>query len=69
MRKILGEIVSLIIVYVICSVYAYFNTDLKGWSWLVSAILMLVIYGIMKLSEYLRKKKRNSKKDPPQSEK
>lgn len=68
MRKILGEIAGLIIAYVICSVYGYFNSDLKGWSWLISAIIVLIIYGIIKLSKYLNKEKSNSKKDPPQLE-
>lgn len=69
MRKVLGEIAIILVSYVIVSLYGYFNSDAKGWSWLISAIIVLVLYGIFKLSEYLHKKKSNSKKEPPQSEK
>lgn len=68
MRKVFGEICALVIAYVIVSVYAYFNTDVKGWSWLINAILVPAVYGIIKISEYLHKRKSNSKKEPPQSE-
>ena len=69
MKKILGEIAKLIILYIIACIYGYFNTPLKVHIWWVSAILVAVFYGIFKLSEYLYKKKKNSKKEPPQLKK
>ena len=69
MKKILIEIITMTIAYVFLSSYGYFNSVAKSWSWLISAIIVTVLYGFFKLIEYLHKKKRNSKKEPPQLEK
>lgn len=49
MKKILGEIVTILFAYIIIFVYDYYNGDNKKWSWLISAIIVIVVYVIMKL--------------------
>ena len=55
MKKIVVEIITMIIAYVILSVYGYFNSEAKGWSWLISAIIVLIIFAVIKISEYRKK--------------
>ena len=58
MRKIVFEIVQVVIAYVIATVYGYYNTSEPGnkYSWLISAIMVVTIYPIIKLAS--RKKQR-----------
>ena len=56
MKKIVFEIIQVVIAYVIATIYGYYNTpepDNK-YSWLISAIIITIIYLIIKL---VRKKK------------
>lgn len=58
MKKILFEIIQVFIAYVIATIYGYYNTpepDNK-YSWLISAIMLIIIYPIIKLA---RDKKNN----------
>ena len=58
MKKILFEIIQVVIAYVIVTIYGYYNTtepDNK-YSWLISAIMLIIIYPIIKLAS---KKKKN----------
>ncbi|MCI6155244.1 MAG: hypothetical protein MR674_00905 [Erysipelotrichaceae bacterium] len=57
MKKIVFEIIQVIIAYVIATIYGYYNTpepDNK-YSWLISAIMIIIIYPIIKLAEKKRK--------------
>ena len=57
MIKIVFEIIQVVIAYVIVAIYGYYNTpepDNK-YSWLISAIIITIIYLIIKL---VRKKKK-----------
>lgn len=62
MKKIVFEIIQVVIAYVIITIYTYYNTpepDNKC-SWLISAIIILIIYSIFKLTS--RKSKNNKEK-------
>lgn len=51
MKKIVFEIIQVIIAYVIITIYGYYNSpepDNK-YSWLISAIMVITIYLIIKL--------------------
>lgn len=57
MSSIVSEIIQVVIAYVIATVYGYYNTpepDNK-YSWLISAILLIIIYPIIKLASNKRK--------------
>ena len=57
MRKIIFEIVQVILAYAIITIYGYYNTpepDNK-YSWLISAIIIIIIYSIIKLTSKKRK--------------
>lgn len=59
MKKIVIEIIQVVIAYVIITIYGYYNTpepDNK-YSWLISAIILIIIYPII----YLASKKRKNK--------
>lgn len=59
MKKIVFEIIQVVIAYVIVTIYGYYNTpepDNK-YSWLISAIMLIIIYPIIKLASIKRKKK------------
>ena len=59
MIKIVFEIIQVVIVYAIATIYGYYNTpepDNK-YSWLISAIMVITIYPIIKLASKKRKKK------------
>ncbi len=60
MKKILIEIIRLIIIYAIVTIYGYYNDDppWNKYSWLTSAILIIIIYPIIKIS--LKKIKRKN---------
>ena len=52
MKKIVFEIIQVVIAYVIATIYGYYNTpepDNK-YSWLISAIMIMIIYPIIKLA-------------------
>jgi hypothetical protein len=58
MKKIVFEIIQVVIAYVIITIYGYYNTpepDNK-YSWLISAIMIIIIYPIIKLVSKKRKK-------------
>ena len=58
MRKNIFEIVQGILGYAIITIYGYYNTpepDNK-YSWLISAIIIIIIYSIIKLTSKKRKK-------------
>ena len=51
MKKYIFEIIQVIFAYVIITIYGYYNTpepDNK-YSWLISAIIVAIIYLIIKL--------------------
>ena len=51
-KKIVFEIIQVVIAYVIATIYGYYNTpepDNK-YSWLISAIMVIIIYPIIKLA-------------------
>lgn len=59
MKKIVFEIIQVVIAYIIITIYGYYNTpepDNK-YSWLISAIIIIIIYSIIKLASKKRKKK------------
>ena len=59
MKKIVFEIIQVVIAYVIATIYGYYNTpepDNK-YSWLISAIMLIIIYPIIKLASKKRKSK------------
>lgn len=59
MKKIIFEIVQVIFLYAIITIYGYYNSpepDNK-YSWLISAILVITIYPIIKLVSKKRKHK------------
>ena len=52
MKKIVFEIIQVVVAYVIATIYGYYNTpepDNK-YSWLISAIMIMIIYPIIKLA-------------------
>ena len=55
MKKILIEIVSMTIAYLVLSIYAYYNSDLKENSWWVSALLLIgfyVLFSVINKNKY-----------------
>lgn len=61
MKKIVFEIIQVVIAYVIISIYGYYNTpepDNK-YSWLISAIITLIVYLIIKLASRKSKDNKN----------
>lgn len=59
MKKIVFEIIQVVIAYVIVTIYGYYNTPEPNnkYSWLISAIMIIIIYPIIKLAIKKRKKK------------
>ncbi len=58
MKKIIFEIIQVILAYAIATIYGYYNIpepDNK-YSWLISAILVIIIYSIIKLTSKKRNK-------------
>ena len=58
MKKIVFEIIQVVIAYVIIAVYSYYNTpepDNK-YSWIISAIIVTIVYLIIKLVGKKRRK-------------
>lgn len=49
MKKIILEIVKIVIVYVICTIYGYYNTPEPDnrYSWLISLVITIIIYPII----------------------
>ena len=61
MKKIVFEIIQLVLLWVFGTVYGYYNSpepDNK-YSWLISAILIIIIYSIIKLDSRKSKNKNN----------
>ncbi len=61
MKKIVFEIIQLAILYVFITIYGYYNTpepDNK-YSWLISAIMIIIFYSIIKLIDKKNKKNFN----------
>ena len=59
MKKIVFEIIQVVIAYVIATIYGYYNfpePDNK-YSWLIFAIIIIIIYPIIKLAGKKRKNK------------
>ena len=59
MKKIVFEIIHVVLAYVIITIYGSYNTpepDNK-YSWLISAIMLIIIYPIIKLASKKRKNK------------
>lgn len=56
MKKIVFEIIQVIIAYIISTVYGYYNFPAPDnkYSWLISAFLLVIVYPIVKL---MKKKK------------
>lgn len=57
----LFEIIQVVIAYVIATIYGYYNIpepDNK-YSWLISAIMIIIIYPIFKLASRKNKNKNN----------
>lgn len=52
MKKIVFEIIQVIISYIIITIYGYYNTPEPNnrYSWLISAILIIIIYSIIKFA-------------------
>lgn len=60
MKKIILEIIQVVIAYVICTIYGYYNTpepDNK-YSWLISLIIVIIIYPIIKIAHRKTKGKK-----------
>ncbi len=60
MKKIIFEIISMIIAYLIGAIYGYYNTSEPDnkYSWLISAIFVIIIYAIIKIVEKIEKRKK-----------
>ena len=58
MKKIVFEIIQVVIAYVIIDVYSYYNTPkpYNKYSWIISAIIVTIIYLIIKLVGKKRRK-------------
>ena len=58
MKKIVFEIIQVVIAYVIATIYGYYNTPKPDnkYSWLISAIMIMIIYPIIKLASKKNKK-------------
>ena len=60
MKKIIFEVVQLIIIYIVCTILMYSETweKLLTWyNWLFSAVSLIIIYSILKIIEKKNKKK------------
>ena len=62
MKKIIFEIIQVFIAYVIATIYGYYNSPEphNKYSWLISAIIAIIIYPIIKLASKKRKKISNN---------
>lgn len=52
MKKIILEVIQVVIAYLICTIYGYYNIpepDNK-YSWLISLIIVIIIYPIIKIT-------------------
>ncbi len=60
MKKIIFEIISMIIAYLIVAIYGYYNTSepVNRYSWLISAVVIIIIYAILKIIEKIEKRKK-----------
>ena len=58
MKKIVFEIIQVVIAYVIIDVYSYYNTPkpYNKYSWIISAIIVTIVYLIIKLVGKKRRK-------------
>ena len=58
-KKIVFEIIQVVIAYVIITIYGYYNTSEPDnkYSWLISAIMVIILYPIIKLVGKKREKK------------
>lgn len=59
-KKIISEVIQLIIIYVIFTIYGYYNLyePENKYSWLITAITLMILYPILKLAS---KKDKSSK--------
>lgn len=60
MKKFVFEIIQVVIAYVIITIYGYYNTpepDNK-YSWLISLIIVIIIYPIIKITHKKIKRKK-----------
>ena len=55
------EIIQVLVAYVIITIYGYYNTSEPDnkYSWLISAIIIIIIYSIIKLASRKSKNKNN----------
>ncbi len=60
MKKIIFEIISMIIAYILVAIYGYYNLSEpeNRYSWLISAVVIIIIYAIIKIVEKKSKKKK-----------
>lgn len=60
MKKIIFEIISMFIAYILVAIYGYYNTSEPDnkYSWLISAIFVIIIYAILKIVEKIGKRKK-----------
>ena len=58
MKKIISEIIKVVILYIICAIYLYYNSSEPNYkySWLVSIIIVTIIYAIIMLASHKKKK-------------
>lgn len=58
LKKIIKEILGVLVVYIFCTIYGYYNLSEPDnrYSWLISAIILAIIYPIIKIA--LNKKKK-----------
>ncbi len=64
MKKIVFEIIQIIIIYICSTIYGYYNdpSPPNKYSWLESALMIIIIYPIAKLCYKEEKSKKEKKK-------
>lgn len=52
MKKIILEMIQVVIAYLICTIYGYYNISKPDnkYSWLISLVIVIIIYPIIKIT-------------------
>lgn len=58
MKKVVFKIMQYVMLYIFCAVYGYYNLPAPEncYSWLISAILLIIIVAILKIVGYKNNK-------------
>lgn len=60
MKKIILEMIQVVIAYLICTIYGYYNISKPDnkYSWLISLVIVIIIYPIIKITHKKIKRKK-----------